>query len=86
MVWVDLLTSSHVLNRVHVKNKEKTPYEECIRRKRSLYYLRTWGCLVKVNMSINKKRKLSSKTVDCLFGICSPLHCLYIFSDQIRDT
>jgi transposase InsO family protein len=34
--WVALLTSCHVLNRVPMKNKEKTPYEECIRRKLSL--------------------------------------------------
>jgi hypothetical protein len=27
---VDLLTSCHVLNRVSMKNKEKTPYEELI--------------------------------------------------------
>jgi hypothetical protein len=29
--------------------------------------LRTWGCLAKVNVSINKKRKLGTKTVDCIF-------------------
>jgi hypothetical protein len=29
--------------------------------------MRTWGCLVKVNMSINKKCKLRPKTVDCVF-------------------
>jgi hypothetical protein len=36
---VALLTSSHVLNRFPIKNKEKTPYEEWI----SLSYLCTWG-------------------------------------------
>jgi hypothetical protein len=29
--------------------------------------LRIWGCLAKVNVSINKKRKLGPKTVDCIF-------------------
>jgi hypothetical protein len=29
--------------------------------------MRTWGCLAKVNMPINKKRKLGPKTVDCVF-------------------
>jgi hypothetical protein len=62
-----LLTSNHVLNRVLMKNKEKTPYREWIGRKPSLSYLRTWGCLVKVNVPINKKHKLGPKTVDCVF-------------------
>ena len=62
-----LLTSCHVLNRVPNKNKEKTPYEEWVGRKPSLSYLRTWGCLAKVNIPISKKRKLGPKTVDCVF-------------------
>ena len=33
---------------------------------RLLSYLRTWGCLSKVNILINKKRKLGPKTVDCV--------------------
>ncbi|KAK3124899.1 hypothetical protein QOZ80_7BG0595810 [Eleusine coracana subsp. coracana] len=53
--------------RVPMKNKEKTPYEEWIGRKPSLSYLHTWGCLAKVNVPINKKRKLGPKTVDCIF-------------------
>src|SRR3954468_5667883 len=61
-----LLTSCHVLNRVPNKNKEKTPYEEWAGRKPSLLYLRTWGCLAKVNIPIPKKRKLGPKTVDCI--------------------
>ncbi|WVZ71715.1 hypothetical protein U9M48_020267 [Paspalum notatum var. saurae] len=62
-----ILTSCHVLNRVPNKNKDKTPYEEWIGRKPSLSYLRTWGCLAKVNVPINKKSKLGPKTVDCIF-------------------
>jgi hypothetical protein len=62
-----LLTSCHVLNRVHMKNKEKTPYKKWIGRKPSLSYLCTWGCLAKVNVPINKKRKLGPKIVDCVF-------------------
>jgi hypothetical protein len=50
-----------------MKNKEKTTYEEWIERKSSLSYLRTWGCLAKVNVPINKKCKLGPKTVDCVF-------------------
>jgi hypothetical protein len=68
-VWwrVALLTSCHVLNRVPMKNKEKTPYEEWIVRKPSLSYLCTWDCLVEVNVPINKKCKLGHKIVDCVF-------------------
>ena len=62
-----LLTSCHVLNRVPNKNKDQTPYEMWIGRKPSLSYLRTWGCLAKVNVPIPKKRKLGPKTVDCVF-------------------
>ena len=36
-------------------------------RKPSLSYLRTWGCLAKVNVPIDKTRKLGPKTVDCVF-------------------
>jgi hypothetical protein len=67
MVREALLTSCHVLNRVPLKDKEKTPYEEWEGRKPSLSYLRTWGCLAKVNVPITKKRKLGPKTVDCVF-------------------
>jgi hypothetical protein len=62
-----ILTSCHVLNRVPTKNKEITPFEECEKRRLNLSYLRTWGCLAKVNVLINKKRKLGPKTVDCIF-------------------
>jgi hypothetical protein len=50
-----------------MKSKEKTPYEEWIVRKHSLSYLRTWGCLTKVNVPIKKKHKLGPKTMDCVF-------------------
>jgi hypothetical protein len=62
-----LLTTSHVLNRIRNRNKETTPYENWVGRKPSLSYLCTWGCLAKVNVPISKKRKLGSKTVDCVF-------------------
>jgi hypothetical protein len=62
-----LLTSYHVLNRVPMKNKKKTPYKKWIGRKSLLSYLHIWGCLTKVNLPINKKRKMEHKTVDCIF-------------------
>ena len=36
-------------------------------KKPSFSYLRTWGYLAKVNIPINKKRKLGPKIVDCVF-------------------
>ena len=62
-----ILTACHVLNRVPTKNKEVTPFEEWEKKKLTLSYLRTWGCLAKVNVPIIKKRKLGPKTVDCVF-------------------
>jgi hypothetical protein len=61
-----ILTACHVLNRVPTKNKTMTPFEEWERKRLKLSYLRTWGCLAKVNVPIPKKRKLGPKTVDCV--------------------
>jgi transposase InsO family protein len=52
-----ILTSCHVLNHVPTKNKEINPYEEWEKKRPTLSYLRTWGCLAKVNLPITKKRK-----------------------------
>src|SRR4051812_16954904 len=61
------MTAWHVLNRVPTKTKIVTPFEEWERKRLKLSYLRTWGCLAKVNIPIPKKRKLGPKTVDCVF-------------------
>ena len=62
-----IMTACHVLNRVPTKNKTITSFEEWERKRLKLSYLRTWGCLAKVNVPIPKKRKLGPKTVDCVF-------------------
>jgi hypothetical protein len=62
-----ILAACHVLNKVPTKNKEITPFEEWEKKKLNISYLRTWGCLAKVNVSINKKCKLGPKTDDCVF-------------------
>jgi transposase InsO family protein len=62
-----ILTACHVLNRVPIKNKEITQFEEWEKKRVNLSYLHTWGCLAKVNVPINKKRKLRPKIVDCIF-------------------
>jgi hypothetical protein len=66
--WGDaILIAYHVLNRVPIKNKDITPFEEWEKKRLNLSYLRIWGCLAKVNVLINKKRKLRPKTIDCVF-------------------
>ena len=62
-----MLIACHTLNRVPMKNKEKTSFEEWENKRLTLSYLRTWGCLAKVNVPIAKKRKLGPKTVDYVF-------------------
>jgi hypothetical protein len=42
-------------------------------------YLRTWGCLAKVNVPINKKRKLGPKTIDCVFLVYAFHNIVYRF-------
>jgi hypothetical protein len=67
--WYDdtILTACYALNKVPMKDKEITPFEEWEKKRLNLSYLRTWGCLAKVNVPINKKCKLGPQTVDCVF-------------------
>ena len=67
MVGEAILTANFVFNRVVIKNKDITPYEGWKGRKPNVNFLRTWGCLEKVNILASKKRKLGPKTVDCVF-------------------
>ena len=62
-----MLTTCHVLNCVPTKDKEITPFEEWKKKRPTLSYLHTWGCLAKISVPITKKRKFGSKTVDCVF-------------------
>jgi hypothetical protein len=62
-----ILTTCHVLNRVPTKNKEITPFEEWEKKKLTLSYLHSWGCLAKVNVPRIKKCKLGPKAIDCVF-------------------
>jgi hypothetical protein len=78
----------HVLNRVLTKNKEITPFDEWEKKRLNLSYMRTWGCLVKVNVSINQKRKLGPKTVDCVFlgyAIHSVGYRFLIINSEVPD-
>src|SRR6266540_297886 len=62
-----ILMACHVLNRVPTKNKEITPFEKWEKKRLNLSYLRSCGCLAKVNVPISKKHKLGPRTVDCVF-------------------
>jgi hypothetical protein len=62
-----ILTVNFVLNRVITKRSDITPYEAWRGRKPNVNFLRTWGCLAKVNIPEPKKRKLGPKIVDCIF-------------------
>jgi hypothetical protein len=62
-----ILIANFFLNRVVTKNREVTPYEGWNGRKPNVNFVRTWGCLAKVNLSEPKKRKLGPKIVDCAF-------------------
>jgi hypothetical protein len=62
-----ILTACHVLNRVPIKNKEIIPFEEWEKKRLNLSYLRTWVCLTRVNVPINKKCKFGPKIIDYVF-------------------
>jgi hypothetical protein len=56
-----VFTACHILNRVPTKNKEKTPFEEWEKKRPTLTYLCTWGCLAKVSVPITKNVSLDLK-------------------------
>jgi hypothetical protein len=62
-----LLTSSHVLNRVSNKNKEKPLTRSGLGKNHHFHITRAHGMFKKVNILIRKKHKLGAKTVDCIF-------------------
>src|SRR3989337_999626 len=83
-----LMTACHVLNRVPTKHKTMTPFEEWERKRLKLSYLRTWGCLAKVNIPIPKKRKLGPKTVDCVllgYAFHSIGYIFFIIKSEVSD-
>jgi len=45
---------------------KKNLYELWRKREPNLKYLKVWGCLVKVNIPINKKMKIDKKNVICI--------------------
>jgi hypothetical protein len=83
-----VLNSCHVLNRIPMGKEEKTPYDKWVGMKPSLSYLRTWGCMAKVNVQINKKRKLGPRTMDCVFlgyASCSISYRFLVVKFEVHD-
>jgi hypothetical protein len=73
---------------VPTKNKEITTFEEWEKKRINLSYLRTWGCLTKVNVPINKKRKPRPKIVDRVFlgyAIHSVVYRFLIINSGVPD-
>ena len=62
-----LLTACFLQNRIPHKKIGLSPYELWKGYKSNLRYMRVWGCLAKVMLLEPKKRKIGSKTSNCLF-------------------
>src|ERR1044072_4190668 len=67
-LWGEAILSACLLqNRIPHKKTGKTPYELWKGYQPNLNYLKVWGCLAKVMLPDPKKRKIGSKTSDCMF-------------------
>ncbi|KAI5322517.1 hypothetical protein L3X38_031589 [Prunus dulcis] len=62
-----MLTDCFILNRITLKDNEKTPYELWKRRLPNLRILKVWGCLAKVLIPDPKRKKIGPKTMDAVF-------------------
>ncbi len=62
-----ILSACHLQNRIPYKKAGITPYEIWKGYPPNLKYLKVWGCLAKVMLPEPKKRKIGSKTSDCMF-------------------
>ena len=62
-----MLSACFILNRIIVKDSEKTPYEIWKRRTPNLNILKVWGRLAKVSIPKLKGKKIGPKTVDAIF-------------------
>ena len=62
-----ILSACFILNRITVKENEKTPYEIWKKRVPNLGIMKVWGCLAKVVIPEPKRRKIGSKIIDTIF-------------------
>ncbi|KAL4025369.1 hypothetical protein IC575_013758 [Cucumis melo] len=66
--WGEIIkTVNYVLNRIPKSNCKTSPYEVLKHKTSNLTYLRTWGCLAYVRIPNPKRRKLASRTYECVF-------------------
>ena len=62
-----ILSACHLQNRIPYKKTSRTPYELWKGHAPNLKYLKVWGCLAKVMLPDPEKRKIGSKTSNCMF-------------------
>ena len=62
-----ILSACHLQNRISYKKTGKTPYESWKGYAPNLKYLKVWGFFAKVMLPDPKRRKIGSKTSDCMF-------------------
>ena len=74
-----LLSACFVQNRIPHKKTQKTPYDLWKGFVPNLNYLKVWGCLAKVLLPDLKKRKIGSKTSDCMFIGYAQQSAAYLF-------
>ena len=83
-----LLSVNYILNKLPHKKLDKTPYTLWKGRSPSYKYLKVWGCLAKVMVSIPKRIKIEPKTIDCIFigyAINNSAYCFLVYKSYIPD-
>ena len=83
-----LLTANFILNRIPFKNSNKSPYELWKGRIPSYKMIKVWGCLEKVLIPLLKRKKLGSKTIDCVFiGFenASAAYRFLVYKSKVHD-
>ena len=82
------MSACHLQNRIPYKKTSKTPYELWKGHAPNLKYLKVLGCLAKVMLPDPKKRKIRTKTSDCMvIGYASnsaAYRCLVLKSDVLE--
>ena len=73
------MSACHIQNRIPYKKTTRTPYELWKGHAPSLKCLKVWGCLAKVMLPDPKRKKIGSKTFDCMFIGYASNNAAYIF-------
>ena len=74
-----ILSACHLQNRIQYKKTGKTLYELWKGHALNVKYLKVWGCLAKFMLPYPKKRKIESRTYDCMFIGYASNSAAYIF-------